>query len=359
MRILVTGASGFVGSSLIPRLLADGHLVRGLGRDPAGVAAALQQHPPGSIRELEIVRADPLADEGLVRGLAGIEVAYYLLHSMERPRPVYDGATGIPSTSLRERDAGRPSVASSLAAAPFAERERIAAERFAAAAVAAGVRRIVYLGALQPRPAPGVGSGGSSARSPAADLRISRHLASREAVERILLDAVPDSVALRASIVIGARSRSFRLLVHLLERLPVLALPAWRRFRTQPIDARDVIELLVASASARLPARRLDIGGPEVLNYGELIARIAELMLVNRPSVELGVSLTPVAASVAAAIAGEDPQFVGALMESLEGDLLPADDPARELLNVPLHSLDAAIEHALSEWEEFEPLAAR
>jgi uncharacterized protein YbjT (DUF2867 family) len=358
MRILVTGASGFVGSSLIPRLLADGHLVRALGRDPAGVAAALDQPPPDSIPELEIVRADPLADEGLTRALAGMEVAYYLLHSMERPRPLYDGASGMPSTSLRGREAGRP-VASPLAAAPFAERERVAAERFAAAAAAAGVRRIVYLGALQPRSTLGVGSGESSPRSPAAERPISRHLASREAVERILLDAVPDSVVLRASIVIGARSRSFRLLVHLLERLPVLALPAWRRFRTQPIDARDVIELLVASAGARVPARRLDVGGPDVLDYGELITRIAELMLVNRPSVELGVSLTPVAASVAAAIAGEDPQFVTALMESLEGDLLPADNRARELLNVPLHSLDAAIEHALSEWEEFEPLAAR
>jgi uncharacterized protein YbjT (DUF2867 family) len=188
---------------------------------------------------------------------------------------------------------------------------------------------------------------------------VSRHLASRKAVEQILLEAVPDSVALRASIVIGARSRSFRLLVHLLERLPVLALPAWRRFRTQPIDARDVIEMLVASASARAPARRLDVGGPDVLSYGELITRIGELMLVDRPSVGLGVSLTPVAASVTAAITGEDPEFVTALMESLEGDLLPADDRASELLNVPLHTLDAAIEHALSEWEEFEPLAAR
>jgi nucleoside-diphosphate-sugar epimerase len=278
---------------------------------------------------------------------------------MERSRPAYNGPVGLPRTSLSVRHGGRPSVPSPLAAAPFAERERIAAERFAAAAIAAGVRRIVYLGALQPRPAPGARSGESAARSPAAGPPSSRHLASRKAVEGILLDAVPDSVALRASIVIGARSRSFRLLVHLLERLPVLALPAWRRFRTQPIDARDVIELLVASASARVPARRLDVGGPDVLSYGELITRIAELMLVNRPSLELGVNLTPVAASVAAAITGEDPQFVTALMESLDGDLLPADDRARELLNVPLHSLEAAIEHALSEWEEFEPLAAR
>jgi uncharacterized protein YbjT (DUF2867 family) len=358
MRILVTGASGFVGSSLIPRLLADGHLVRALGRDPAGVAAALEQQPPGSVPELEIVRADPLADEGLPRALAGIEVAYYLLHSMERPRPVYDGAVGLSSSSLSEHDGGRPSLPNPLAAVPFAERERIAAERFAAAAVAAGVRRIVYLGALQPRPA-GAESGESAARSTATDPPISRHLASRKAVERILLDAVPDSVALRASIVIGARSRSFRLLVRLLERLPVLALPAWRRFSTQPIDARDVIELLLAAAGASVPTRRLDLGGPDVVSYGELITRIAELMLVNRPSLELGVNLTPIAASVAAAITGEDPEFVTALMESLDGDLLAADDRAHELLSVPLHSLDAAIEHALGEWEEFEPLAAR
>jgi uncharacterized protein YbjT (DUF2867 family) len=139
----------------------------------------------------------------------------------------------------------------------------------------------------------------------------------------------------------------------------VLALPAWRRFRTRPIDARDVIELLVASAGGSVPARRLDLGGPEVLSYGELITRIAELMLVNRPSLELGVSMTPVAASIAAAITGEDPEFVSALMESLEADLLPADDRATELLQAPLHTIDAAIEHALSEWEEFEPLAAR
>src|SRR5215472_3009618 len=110
MRILVTGASGFVGSSLIPRLLADGHTVRALGRDPAGVAAALAQRPPLSISELEIVRADPLADEGLPRALAGIEVAYYLLHSMERPRPVSDRILRAATTSVGGTDAGRLSL---------------------------------------------------------------------------------------------------------------------------------------------------------------------------------------------------------------------------------------------------------
>ncbi len=324
MRILVTGASGFVGSLLIPRLQSGGHLVRALARDPGRVDT-----------QAEVVRGDAFTGEGLSRALGEVEVAYYLIHSMERA----SGRSGS-----------------------FPERERVAAERFAAAAARAGVKRIVYLGGLQPReltpPAePSKSPGGQSRkRSP-----LSRHLASREGVERILLEAVPDSVALRASIVIGARSRSFRLLVHLVERLRVLALPAWRHFRTQPIDERDMIEMLVASASApaAVAGRSLDVGGPDVLTYGEMIARIADLMLVTRPSLGFGVNVTPVTARVAAAIAREDPDLVVPLMESLQGDLLPADDRVAELLNVNLHSFDSAVEHALSEWERSEPLAAR
>ena len=208
--MLVTGASGFAGSLLVPRLLADGHVVRALGRDPARVSAALERgHSPDSDREATILQGDAVSGEGLARALEGVEVAYYLIHSMERPRaqPV----------------SGEQS---------FAERERVAAQTFAAAAARAGVGRIVYLGGL-------TGQAGRPA---------SRHLASRREVETILLEAVPASVALRASIVIGARSRSFRFLVHLVERMPVLTLPAWRNFRTQPIDGRDIIEMLAAAA---------------------------------------------------------------------------------------------------------------
>jgi uncharacterized protein YbjT (DUF2867 family) len=164
---------------------------------------------------------------------------------------------------------------------------------------------------------------------------------------------------LRASIVIGARSRSFRLLVRLVERMRVLALPAWRRFRTQPIDERDMAQMLVASASAPVGGRSLDVGGPDVLSYGEMIERIADLMLVNRPSVGIGVNATDVTARVAAAIVHEDPELVLPLMESLNGDLLPADDRAGELLGVNMHSFDSAVEHALGEWEARERLAAR
>ena len=218
-------------------------------------------------------------------------------------------------------------------------------------AATAGVQRIVYLGGLQPRWSEDGGDARAAHASP--------HLASREAVERILLEAIPDSIALRASIIIGAQSRSFRLLVRLVERMPVLTLPAWHRFRTQPLDARDVIEMLAAAASAPLGGRSLELGGPEVLSYGEMLTGIAELMLVRRPSVTLGLNMTPIAARVAAAIAGEDSELVLALMEGLQGDLLAHGEDGARLLGVSLHSFDSAVEHALREWEALEPLAAR
>ena len=318
MAVLVTGASGFVGSMLVPHLLDAGASVRALGREPERMRFALEQHLELDAENIELIRGDALMGEGLDRALAGVDLAYYLIHSMESA----PGAVGS-----------------------FAQRDRVAAQNFADAARRAGVKRIVYLGGLLPH--------GDRAGA------LSRHLASREEVERILLDAVPDSVALRASIVIGARSRSFRLLVRLVERMPVLALPSWRRFRTQPIDQRDLLALLLACADGPVAGRTLEVGGPEILSYGEMVTRIAELMLVGRPSLGLRVSVTPIAARVAAALVGEDPNLVLPLMESLDGDLLPSGDDAAELLGVRLHTFDAAVERALSEWEEHEPLRAR
>ena len=141
-------------------------------------------------------------------------------------------------------------------------------ENFVAAGAGAGVRRVVYLGGPVPDGA-----------------RASPHLASRLEVEEALLGAAPEAVALRASIIIGARSRSFRFLVRLVERLPALPLPPWREYRTPPIDERDVIAMLVAAAGTEHAGGglSLDIAGPDVLTYGEIIERIADLMLVGRP----------------------------------------------------------------------------
>jgi uncharacterized protein YbjT (DUF2867 family) len=349
MRILVTGASGFVGSLLVPRLYSEGHTVRALGRDPARVSAALEESAPdGEAEDVEVLRGDVLSGAGLDRALAQVDVAYYLIHSMERPSARQPARRSARSSSeFSSGSSLRPSAEPS-SAEHFAERERIAAQTFAQAAVSAGVARIVYLGGPLPR-----------------DRAASRHLASREQVQRILLEAIPDSIALRASIVIGARSRSFRFLVHLIERMPILTLPAWRSFRSAPIDERDVIELLSAAATTTaLGGRSLDIGGPEVLSYEAMISRIADLMLVRRPVLGFGVNMTGVAGRVAAAIGAEDPELILPLMESLQGDLLPGELPpgdtdAAELLGVELHSFDSAVEHALRIWEQSELLAAR
>lgn len=304
VNVLVTGITGYLGSLMVPRLEREGHRVRGFAREPDRVTA-----------DVPVIAGDAISGDGLERALDGIDVAYFLIHSME---PAADD--------------------------PFASRERVAAERFAAAAGAAGVSRIVYLGGLVPHGGP---------RSP--------HLASRMAVEEILRHAVPDSVALRASIVIGARSRSFRFLVRLVERLPVLAVPAWRMHRTAPIDERDIVELLTAAATNdQARGATLDVGGPDVVSYGELIDRIADLMLVRRPALRFKrLTVTPIASRVAAVIAGERYELIGPLMESLDSDLVPADDRAMQLLGVRPHRLNAAIEHALADWERDEPLAAR
>jgi uncharacterized protein YbjT (DUF2867 family) len=230
-------------------------------------------------------------------------------------------------------------------AGAFQAREERSAVNFAEAAARAGVERVVYLGGPVPSDAP-----------------ISRHLASRLAVERTLLEAIPASVALRASVVIGARSRSFRFLVRLVERMPILPLPPWSRSRTRPIDGRDVLAFLVNAATVDAAAgRSLDIAGPDLLTWGEMVERIRDLLILGRPGVRLPFSLTSVASRVGAAIAGEDPEFIGALMGSLGHDLLPRDDDAAPLLGVRLHRFDRAVENALREWEQIEPgtVAAR
>jgi len=309
MRILVTGASGAIGGVLAPALVRARHDVTAFARDPARVRCAGVER---------IVTGDALTGAGLDQALEGQDLAYYLIHSMEH--------------------------AAAGSASGFAERERAAGASFAAACERARVRRVVYLGGLVP-----VG------RAPSA------HLASRLAVEQLLLGCAHESVALRASIVISAASRSFRFLVRLVERTPVLPLPSWRDHRTQPIDGRDVVAYLLAAgtSSAVDGPLSLDIAGPDLVTYGELVQRIRDSLLLGRPELRLPCSLTPIAGAVAAAIAGEQIELVAPLMQGLTGDLLPRDERARDLFDVRLHRLDAAIERALRDWEAVEELAAR
>jgi uncharacterized protein YbjT (DUF2867 family) len=304
---LVTGATGYVGARLLRRMAGEGRAVRALARRPEVV----ERHDT-----VEPVQGDLVTGAGLERALDGCETAYYLVHSMEALAQNGD---------------------------PFADRDRTAAERFALAATTAGVRRIVYLGGIEPDAPP------------------SAHLRSRLEVERILLEAVPGSTALRASIVIGAGSSSFRILVRLVERLRVLPLPAWRGNRTQPIAERDVIEYLARTPEVPGAAgRSLDVAGPDVLTYAEMIERIAEAMGVGRVPLGLGASLTPPAAAVVSAVTGQPLALVRPLMESLELDLLPRDPAeAPRLYGIRPLAFDRAVDRALAEWESTERLGAR
>jgi uncharacterized protein YbjT (DUF2867 family) len=304
---LVIGATGYIGSRLLRRLAGEGRTVRALARRPELLEP---------LAGIEPIEGDLLSGRGLGDALEGCHTAYYLVHSMEA------NANG----------------------ADFAGRDRRAAQAFGRAATVAGLQRVVYLGGIVP-------AGGAT----------SPHLRSRLEVERILLDAVPASTALRASIVIGAESSSFRVLVRLVERLRVLPMPGWSENSTQPIAERDVIEFLARVQDVPEAAgRSLDVAGPDVLTYGEMIERIAEEMGVGRVPLGFGRSLTPPASVIVAAVTGQPIELVRPLMESLESDLLPHDaSEAWRLFGIRPLPFQRAVRRALREWEQREPLGAR
>jgi uncharacterized protein YbjT (DUF2867 family) len=304
---LIVGATGYVGTLLTNTLVDRGRPVRALSRHPRPISGR------GSV---ETVRGDVLKDEGLDAALDGCEVAYYLVHSMEA------GATN------------------------FEARDRQAANNFVAACRRTGVDRVVYLGGIEP-------SG-----------RLSAHMRSRLEVERILLESLPRATGLRASIVIGAGSPSFRLMVRLIERLPVLPLPPWRERHTQPVAERDVIECLArAPLIERTEGQSIDLVGPDALTYREILKGIAAELEVDRPEVDLPIFTAPTFAAVASALAGFDVELVRALMGSLNADVLPRSPRAAremgEMFGITALPFTRAVRRALADWEREEPLAAR
>ena len=218
IRVLVAGGSGFIGRHLVGRLLDRGSKVVVMTRTPS----------PRDDEALE-VGADVNDMGGLTEALKGIEVAYYLVHSLDR--------------------------------ADFESADREGAHNFAIAAEAAGVRRVVYLGGL-----------GSE------DDALSPHLRSRREVEQILSDHV-ETVALRASIVVGQGSASWEILCQLVERLPVMVTPRWVKTATQPIAINDVVEYLIRSSDRNaVPADHYDIGAPESTTYQHMMETVAKLL---------------------------------------------------------------------------------
>ncbi|MDV3221312.1 tryptophan-rich sensory protein [Intrasporangium sp.] len=274
---LVTGASGYIGGQLVPRLLAEGWRVRVLTRR----AGSLDDRPWAD--RVEVVVGDA-ADRGdLGTALSGIRTAYYLVHSMD----------------------DRPG---------FAERDREAATVFGEVAREQGVQRIVYLGGLHPD-----------------GEELSPHLASRVEVGRILLASGVPTAVLQAAVVLGDGSVSFDMLRYLTTRLPAMVAPKWLDNRIQPIAIDDVVTLLAGAAD--LPAdvnRTFDIGGPEVLTYREMIQRFAAVTGLRRRLVVTVPVLTPRLAShwvglVTPIGAGIAKPLVGSLVHEVvakESDLL-------------------------------------
>jgi uncharacterized protein YbjT (DUF2867 family) len=240
MRCLVTGATGYVGGRLVPRLLAAGHDVRCLTRD----ARRLRDVPWAG--QVEIVTGDTGDPATLAPALAGIDVVYYLVHSLGR--------------------------------SDFEKVDRVNAANVAATARGAGVGRIVYLGG----PAP-TSRGGSA------------HLRSRAEVADILLTSGVPTIVLRAAVIIGSGSASFEMMRYLTERLPVMVTPRWVRTRIQPIAIRDVLRYLVEAADAFPPEtnRAFDIGGPDVLTYADLMRRYAVVAGLRRRAILRVRPLTP------------------------------------------------------------------
>jgi uncharacterized protein YbjT (DUF2867 family) len=241
MRVLVSGATGYIGGRLVPELLRAGHTVRAMSRNTGWLRDVSWA---GAV---EIVAADGLDRASLDLAMADVDVAYFLIHSI-------GAGTG------------------------FADQDRLVATNFAAAAAAAGVSRIIYLGGLADENA----------------AEVSEHLASRAEVGRILLESPVPTIVLRAAVILGSGSASFEMLRYLTERLPAMITPRWLKTRIQPIAVRDVLRYLLASATITEQLNRtFDIGGPDVLTYQEMMQRYAAVAGLRRRVIVPVPVLTP------------------------------------------------------------------
>ena len=295
MLILLTGATGHVGGRLLDRLLDGGHRVRALSRRPERLAPR-----PG----LEPCGGDVADRASLDRAFAGVEVAYYLVHSLDD-----DGS--------------------------LEQTERHAAETFADAAARAGTERIVYLGGL------------------AHGDHLSPHLRSRLEVGSILRSGRVPTVEFRASVVLGRGSASYELIRTLVEHVPALAAPSWLETRTQPIALDDVVEYLAAALDIDLDGSRVyEIGGAESLTYRELIERYATLRGLRMPIVELPTVPLPlgrIADALPEQLAPGRARVAAKLVEGLRSDSSVKDESASRDFPIRPRNVRAALVAAMAE----------
>lgn len=291
--VLVTGSSGYVGGRLVTVLLERGYRVRCLVRTPAKVASApWHEH-------VEIVQGDVGGD--LTEAMAGVDAAFYLVHS----------------------------IGSSL---EWAEHDRVVAGNFRRAADDAGVRRIIYLGGL------GDHSSGE----------LSEHLASRQEVGAELAKGRVPVVELRAAVIIGSGSASFEMLRYLVEVLPAMVTPRWVDTRCQPVAVRDVLHYLVESLTADVTGRVLDVGGPEVLTYRQMMAQYAEVAGLSKRVVVPVPFLTPgLSSRWIGLVTPIPPSLARPLIESLVNDVVITGDAAVDVMPTEQLSYREAVTLAL------------
>jgi len=303
-RALVTGASGFIGGRLASALALAGWDVRGMVRDRASSRARELEAGGLTLHEGDVLRPESLQGAG-----HGVDVAYYLIHSMGR-------------------GGGRDFVAS----------ERAAAASFAQMARTEGIERVVYLGGLGDTPQ-------------------SKHLRSRHETALTLAEHGPPLTYLRAGMVVGAQSESYRTLRYLVQRLPAMIAPAWLKNATQPIAIDDTLRYLVQAPSiAASSGREIQIGGPDVLSYGEMLDRMAAMLeLRRRPRIPVPL-ITPWLSSLwIGLVTPVDAGVARPLVEGLAVPTVVTDPSGAQLFDVRPIGFDEALRRAVAEDPELRP----
>ena len=287
-RCLVTGATGYVGGNLVPVLLDRGHTVRALARTPGKL-----DDIPWRDR-VEVAKGDLGDADSLTEAFTDVDVVYYLVHSMGTSKD-------------------------------FEREEAMSADNVVIAAKRAGVQRIVYLSGLHP--------------PNTADL--SKHLRSRTAVGDKLIASGIETLVLQAGIVVGSGSASFEMIRHLTDRLPVMTAPKWVHNKIQPISVDDVLHYLTEAATAEVPTSRTwDIGGPDVLEYGDAMQVYAEVAGLRRRLIVALPWLTPTIASLWVGLVTPMPSGLARpLIESLECNAVAANSDIDAVIASPTNGL--------------------
>ena len=305
VRVLLTGATGFVGGRLLKTLAEEEIGVRCMVRSPARL-----RYRSLADGRVEIAVGDLLKAGSLDKALEGIEVAYYLVHSM--------GGRTIGENKV------------------FAERDRRAAQNFIRAAEQEGVERIIYLG--------GLGELGGN---------LSKHLASRQEVAEILQSGKVKTTVLRAPNIMGAGGAPFEMLRYLVERLPVMACPRWIETRCQPIDIRDMVAYLIGCLrEPKTAGLSLDVGGPDIVTYRTMMETYARVRGLRRLIVTVPF-FTPKLSTYWVNLVTPVPSgVVNPLVEGLRNEVICRDNRIRELIPIPLTPLEVSICNALQEIAE-------